>query len=390
TPGRGMGSLSAANSKLCFDVFKEMNYDHMIENLIFSPLSLLSALAVVLFGARGDSASQMEKVLYLNELMRTANSSNATCEQDTGVHSHIQALLSEIIKSSHSQVLMASGMFAEEAYPFLPKYLDCIEQLYKLKPENLDFKNNVEEARLQINSWIENKTKGEIKNLLLPNSLTSSDELVLVNVISFRGTWKYAFQKDQTTAMAFRLDESQSKPVQMMRLQGHFKLDSITEPRVQVLEMPDVEGHLSMVIVLPREEVGLGQVTNEITYEKLSNWIGSANMKDTAVVLYLPQLRLHGYYEDLTSILAALGMTDVFNHSRTNLSGITAGGDLRVSKIIHKAMLEVTETGSEFTLNNQTSKFENPELFKVDHPFLFFILHKETKMILFYGRVCNP
>ncbi|XP_068418573.1 ovalbumin-like [Eschrichtius robustus] len=239
-----MGSLSAANSKLCFDVFKEMNYDHMIENLIFSPLSLLSALAVVLFGARGDSASQMEK--------------------------------------------------------------------------------------------------------------------------------------------------SQSKPVQMMRLQGHFKLDSITEPRVQVLEMPDVEGHLSMVIVLPREEVGLGQVTNEITYEKLSNWIGSANMKDTAVVLYLPQLRLHGYYEDLTSILAALGMTDVFNHSRTNLSGITAGGDLRVSKIIHKAMLEVVETGSEFTLNNQTSKFENPELFKVDHPFLFFILHKETKMILFYGRVCNP
>ncbi|XP_036730098.1 ovalbumin-like isoform X3 [Balaenoptera musculus] len=333
-----MGSLSAANSKLCFDVFKEMNYDHMIENLIFSPLSLLSALAVVLFGARGDSASQMEKVLYLNELMRTANSSNSTCEQDTGVHSHIQALLSEIIKSSHSQVLMASGMFAEEAYPFLPKYLDCIEQLYKLKPENLDFKNNIEEARLQINSWIENKTKGEIKNLLLPNSLTSSDELVLVNVISFRGTWKYAFQKDQTTAMAFRLDE----------------------------------------------------VTNEITYEKLSNWIGSANMKDTAVVLYLPQLRLHGYYEDLTSILAALGMTDVFNHSRTNLSGITAGGDLRVSKIIHKAMLEVIETGSEFTLNNQTSKFENPELFKVDHPFLFFILHKETKMILFYGRVCNP
>ncbi|XP_007463767.1 PREDICTED: serpin B12 [Lipotes vexillifer] len=130
--------------------------------------------------------------------------------------------------------------------------------------------------------------------------------------------------------------------------------------------------------------------TSEITYKKLSNWIGSANMKDTAVVLYLLQLRLHGDHEDLTSILAALGMTDVFNHSRTNLSGITAGGGLRVSRIIHKAMLEVIETGSEFTLNNQTSKLENPELFKVDRPFLFFILHKETKMILFYGRVCNP
>ena len=62
----------------------------------------------------------------------------------------------------------------------------------------------------QVWSYYVSVPKGEIKNLLLPNSLTSSDELVLVNVISFRGTWKYAFQKDQTTAMAFRLDEVDS------------------------------------------------------------------------------------------------------------------------------------------------------------------------------------
>ncbi|XP_046528146.1 ovalbumin-like isoform X3 [Equus quagga] len=348
TPGKAMGSLSAANAQFCFDVFKEMSYDHTAENLFFSPLSLLSALAVVLFGARGDSASQMEQVLHLKELTRAANASNTKT------------------------------------------YLDCIEQLHKLKPENLDFKNNLEGARMQINSWIEQETKGEIKGLLSPHSLTSSDQLVLVNAISFRGTWKYAFQKDQTTAMAFKLDESQSKPVQMMRLQGHFKLGSIKEPRVQVLEMPDAEDHLSMVIVLPSEDVGLGQVTKGITYEKLKSWIGSANMKDTAVVLRLPQLRLDECHEDLTFILEALGMTDVLDHSRANLSGVTAGGGLVVSKIIHKAMLEVTEGGPESTLTNQTGEVENPETFKVDHPFLFFILHKETKTILFYGRVCIP
>uniref|UniRef100_A0A8D0NG04 Serpin domain-containing protein n=1 Tax=Sus scrofa TaxID=9823 RepID=A0A8D0NG04_PIG len=385
-----MGSLGAANAEFCLDVFKEISYDHTIENIFFSPLGLLSALAVVLFGARGESASQMEKVLHLNELTRTSNSSNTRCEEDTGVHSHIQALLSEITKTSHSQIHMASGMYAEETRPFLPKYLDCIEQLYKLKPENVDFKNNLEEARTQINAWIENKTKGEIKDLLLPNSLTSSDQLVLVNAISFKGTWKYAFRKDQTTAMPFRLDESQSKLVQMMRLQGHFQLGSVKEPRVKVLEMPDTEDHLSMVIVLPGEDIGLGQVTREITYEKLKNWIDPTNMKDTAVVLHLPQLRLDGYNDDLTSILAALGMTEVFDPSRANLSGITAGGGLKVSKIIHKATLEVTESDSEFTLTNQTNQVENHEIFKVDHPFLFFILHKETKIILFCGRVFNP
>lgn len=43
----------------------------------------------------------------------------------------------------------------------LQTYLDCIEQLHKLKPENLDFKNNLEGARMQINSWIEQETKGK-------------------------------------------------------------------------------------------------------------------------------------------------------------------------------------------------------------------------------------
>ncbi|EFB17624.1 hypothetical protein PANDA_016053 [Ailuropoda melanoleuca] len=70
------------------------------------------------------------------------------------------------------------------------EYLECIEKLYKLKPENLDFKNNLEEARMQITSWFENKTKGEIQTLLSPSSLTGPHHRVLVNTITvpFRKT----------------------------------------------------------------------------------------------------------------------------------------------------------------------------------------------------------
>lgn len=115
--------------------------------------------------------------------------------------------------------------------------------------------------------------------------------------------------------------------------------------------------------------------------------MSSASMKDTPVVLYLPRLRVDARHEDLTSILVALGLIDVFDHSRANLSGLTAGGDLAVSTIIQKAMLEVTEGHSELAPTDQTSTVENPEIFKVDRPFLFFVLHKETQTILFYGRI---
>ncbi|KAM6217567.1 ovalbumin-related protein Y-like [Rhynchocyon petersi] len=363
-----MDLLSTANAQFCFDVFKEMSRDHTAENLFLSPVGLLSTLAVVLFGARGDSASQMNK-----------------CGQDTGVHSHIQALLSEISTSSRGQVDMASGMFVDVAHPFLPKYVECIEKLYKLKPENLDFKHNTEVARVQINSWVQNQTKGKIPGLLSSNDIVSSDRLVLINTISFRGPWKH--EKDQTQVMTFRMSESQNKLVQMRRLQGLFKLGSIQEPEVQILEVPNAKGDLSLIIILPRENVGLGQVLREITYEKLKSWLSSVNMADTAVDLFLPRLRLEGFQEDLTSILEALGMTDVLDPSLANLSGITAEGGLAVSKIIHKTILEVTEGDSESASATQA---ENPEVFLVDHPFLFSILWKKTETILFYGAVTNP
>ncbi|XP_004703186.1 ovalbumin-like [Echinops telfairi] len=259
TPARAMDSISAANTQFCFDVFKEMSPDHTSENLVYSPLGLLSTLALVLFGARGQSASQIAKVLHLDALVRTSNSSSAECGQDTGVHEHIQALLSEIQKSNSGEIYMSSGIFADTNNPFLQSYLDCIEQLYKIKPRTLDFMTSLEDARMQINSWVEIKTKGEIEGLFPYEDIVPYDQLVLVNPIFFRGKWKNAFQKEGTQTMAFWMDEFRSKPVQMMRVQGLFKLGIINDPQVQVLQVSDVDGYWSMVIILPRENVGLGQ-----------------------------------------------------------------------------------------------------------------------------------
>lgn len=57
-----MDSLSTANIEFCLDVFKELNNNHVEDNIFFSPLSLLYALSMILLGARGNSAEQMEKV----------------------------------------------------------------------------------------------------------------------------------------------------------------------------------------------------------------------------------------------------------------------------------------------------------------------------------------
>jgi serine protease inhibitor len=59
-----MASLAAANAELGFDLFREMDSNHGNENVFFSSLSILTALALVRLGTRGDSARQIDEVSH--------------------------------------------------------------------------------------------------------------------------------------------------------------------------------------------------------------------------------------------------------------------------------------------------------------------------------------
>lgn len=115
-------------------------------------------------------------------------------------------------------------------------------------------------------------------------------------------------------------------------------------------------------------------------------------MHDNYVDLYLPRFKVEETY-DLKDTLRALGMVDVFNPQRANLSGMTGTKDLLVSKVIHKSFVEVTEEGTEAASSTAVvvivgSPPTHP--FHCDHPFLFFIKHNKTNSILFLGRVSSP
>lgn len=64
--------------------------------------------------------------------------------------------------------------------------------------EELDFLKAAEETRKHINTWVANKTEGEITELLSPNSVSPQSPLVLVNAIYFKGDWDNQFNKQQT------------------------------------------------------------------------------------------------------------------------------------------------------------------------------------------------
>ncbi|NXI10842.1 SPB4 protein, partial [Irena cyanogastra] len=396
-----MCSLSAANARFCLDFFRELNKRKRNENIFFSPLSLSAAFGMVVLGARGSTLEQIEKVqLCIGKLKPTTKHlfSCLKCEEDEGVHSEFQALLAEVSELGPGCCLtIANRLFGEITYPFFQQYLDSTKKFYRAELEPVNFKYTEEEVRDKINFWVENETKGKIKDLFAAGFIDPSTVLVLVNAIYFKGKWAVEFKKEDTKEAYFHLNKNERRKVQMMFQEGYFNMAIIEELKTKVIELQYFNNELSMFILLPEDDcedfTSLEQLECALTYEKLADWTSLATMQPLRVKVYLPQFKMEESYV-LNSTLQEMGVMNVFDWGKADLSGISMKDGLVVSKAIQKTIVEVNEEGTEAgcSMGLLAMPLCCPVTceFRADHPFLFFIRHNQTNTILFFGRYSSP
>ncbi|XP_053570621.1 ovalbumin-related protein X-like [Bombina bombina] len=407
-----MESINEAINEYSINLLKELSSSNSEKNVFCSPLSTSVCISLLLLGAKENTASQMEKLLNYSELknakskltgLRTATDYSqhheqrpqkqqaSLCNQVAPVHSELQSLLSKLMsQSSGTQLNIANGVYTQKMFPFLFEYLVCAKQLYDAELESVDFKKD--ETRKKINSWVENQTQGKITDLFPENSIEPDTSLILVNAIYFKGKWSKQFKEEDTNEAPFYVTEKNFKPVQMMTQKEDFKIGIIENLNAKVIELPYGKGDMSLFILLPDEISGLKKVEQQLSSKSLASWTSSENMMKTKVELHLPRFKLEESY-DLGTNLQNMGMVDAFSRQKANLSGISEVG-LYVSKVVHKAFLEINEEGTEAAaatgITIVPKKLTIPEIFKVNHPFLFFILHNESKTIIFMGKYISP
>nr|XP_004654862.1 serpin B8 isoform X2 [Jaculus jaculus] len=374
-----MDDLSEANGAFAISLLKLVGEGDASRNLCFCPLSISSALAMVFLGAKGNTAAQMSQVLCLN--------------RDGDVHQGFQTLLTEVNKAGTQYLLRnACRLFGEETCDFLSSFKESCRKFYQAGLEELSFARDTEGSRRHINDWVMEKTEGKISELLGPGTVHPLTKLVLVNAMYFKGKWNEQFDRKYTRGMTFRTNQ-ENKTVQMMFKHAKFKMGHIDEVPMQVLELPYAEKELSMVILLPDEHTDLSDVEKALTYEKFRAWTDPDTMTESKVQVFLPRLKLEESY-DLEPFLQRLGMTDAFEESKANFSGMSTMKHVPVSKVAHKCFVEVNEEGTEAAA--ATAVVRNARCCRVeprfcaDHPFLFFIWHHKTSSILFCGRFSSP
>uniref|UniRef100_A0A8C5YM81 Serpin B6 n=2 Tax=Marmota marmota marmota TaxID=9994 RepID=A0A8C5YM81_MARMA len=379
-----MDPLLEANGTFALNLLKTLGEDSS-RNVFYSPISISSALAMVLMGAKGTTAVQMAQVLSLNKSSSSGGGD---------VHRGFQSLLTEVNKTNTWYLLRtANRLFGEKSYDFLSSFKDSCQKFYQAEMEELDFLNATEESRKHVNTWVAKKTEDKITELLSPGSLNKNTKLVLVNAIYFKGNWDKKFDKKLTKERPFKVSKNEEKPVQMMFKESTFKMTYIREICTKILVLPYVSEELNMIIMLPDEHIDLKTVEKELTYEKYIEWTNPDLMDEEEVEVFLPRFKLQENY-DLEEVLRSLGMTDAFDEARADFSGMSSRKDLYLSKVVHKSFVEVNEEGTEAAAATAAIMMMRcirfTARFCADHPFLFFIQHSRTRGILFCGRVSSP
>lgn len=202
--------------------------------------------------------------------------------------------------------------------------------------EKIDFMNDPEGAAREINGWVENQTNGRIKDIVL--RLTPSTKLVITNAIYFRGNWSSRFKVSETKNRTFY---SPSGPVTVPMMHQTGKFPYFENNELQALKLPYEGGRLGMLIILPRRR-RFDEVEASLSLGLIEG-ILNGTVKES-VEITLPKFRFEKEYH-LKDTLMEIGMRSAF--TLTDFSGISSGGGLVISDIIHKIFISVAENGTE-------------------------------------------
>lgn len=98
----------------------------------------------------------------------------------------------------------------------------CIQKTFENSLEKLNFAKDPEASRLKINRFVEDVTKGNIKDILVPGSLSAESKIVLANAAYFKGQWASKFNPRFTSKEIFYESGSKQVFVDMMKKQGYY------------------------------------------------------------------------------------------------------------------------------------------------------------------------
>ena len=350
--------ISKPNNTLTIKLFNQMN-----NNNVFSPLSIIFALSLLHLSAFGNTENELSNLFNykysINELQQ------------------IYTIFNNDIMN------LANALIINNKYKINEQYLTSIKNLALIVHTDFNSTNSTNIIVNDVNEYIKTNTKNLIKDILKHDDINDNTISILINTIYFKAQWLHKFKANNTDKELFK---PTNKMVDMMYQKEEFNY--YENELLQLVELLYENNDYCMGFLLPKSTKNYD--IPKFNMNELNKYI--ANLQYKKVKLYIPKFK-HRKTIRLIPLLEQLGVHDIF----TNKAQLNIAKNICVSNIIHEAVVIIDELGTEaaattivmMELMAMPPTKEDPIIFKADHPFIYYIRHRPSNMILFYGDYRN-
>lgn len=352
------------------------------KNYMFSPLSVKLALALAANGAKNETLYEITDVTQTGELYQ--------------FNSYAKDLINKYKDNNIITLDIANSVWLNSdnsSKTFHSLYLSQLSEYYGA--DTFTVKNM--DAVSKINSWVKDKTKGKISEIIDNPDF----EAALINAIYFKGKWKLPFDEKNTKKDIFHNYDGTETETDFMNQTANFQYYS--DDTVEILKLPyeyripvtDERGQIKeyksydnlqtsmYILVSPEEEF--------YPVKTLEDIITGNMLKSERIKLSMPKFKIE-FSIGLSEILQSMGIVSAFNPSRSDFTSMFTSGNSYISNVLHKTYIDVNEKETEAAavtaviLKATSAKPQIPKEVKLEHPFTFIIRNDADGEILFMGR----
>lgn len=372
-------SLPSADAVTCTDfavrLFQECTRSQGEGNILVSPLSVINALAMTANGAGGETLKQMEE-LFGADL-------DSLCSY---LHNYNKCLPTDPKYKRHS----ANSIWIRDDRSFTvqPDFLQTNAEWFNADVYMAPFDGS---TLRDINKWVSENTDEMIPEIL--DEIPAAAVMYLINALAFDAEWQSIYYDHQVRDGVFTREDGTTQDTEMMYSTEYTYLRD-TQAQGFVKYYHDAK--YAFAALLPDEGISLAEYTASLTGEKLHELL--SNPEKTAVDTAIPKFEAE-YSTLLNDVLENLGMTDAFDSVAADFSGLgtSPGGNLFISRVIHKTYISVNEKGTkagaatvvEVRCKSEMAADEEIKTVYLDRPFVYMIIDCEENLPIFIGTVAD-
>ena len=342
------------------------------KNVLISPESVLTAMAMVINGANGDTLNEMQKSLYGDISVADFNK-------------NMSAYNDFLVLSKDVQFHMANSIWMRDGVNIKKDFLDTNEKYYHSQAYSEPFNTDTVG---KINQWVKKNTKDMIPGLI--DQISKESVMYLINALAFEGRWSTQYSSYQVKKDTFTDANGKKQTVNMLNSTEYSYLKDKNATGV----MKNYEGGTYAVVgLLPNEGVSVSDYLKDMTGESFVKLLRSEEYQ--RVLTKIPEFS-YDYSTNMVDTMKAMGITKAFTKGAdfSRMGTTKEGFTFYIDEILHKTHIELDRFGTKAAaVTSITMKAgsapadDKPKEVYLNRPFIYAIVETSTNLPIFMGVV---